>query len=1365
MAQKQILDFFSPSNFPPKGGEREGEPPVSGHRKKKKIAAQQTDSNKRKRTEKTCSVPKRVELNNTRNRMEKAVENINDLFNTKCDINAQSMEKEGGISLETINVNSIIDMSRLVRMKSLLKQWDNDISVLVDTRIQIKKAGLLKRNGSKIFATDKPFRGIIIQISSSLDPEELERDEEDANYITVTFNLNGKKVGLIGVYAPNNDEPRFFSEKINKAIAKLSLVADDYIIAGDFNVNLSTGIGYSENKSSKKRSLEEMVKRWGLKDTIKFKERKFGVEPLTYIHTTKNRGKDCDAFPLKAARLDAIYTTIDPANTRASIGRFYPSDHASVRNVFREIKETGTKVWKMNIKILEDEMLIKKWKSAANNLTEANESLITKLSTEKNLTKKRRDDLIGRDAYKRWGDLLGIVKASAIETTREKIKDRAEAEEKILGREEINNLDKEELDDILEELNNHESDKIKIKTEIKNFQMNEANKKLAKHKVKLDNQSRKINKISIDRRIITDPDKIKDEIQRYYKYQFRCACKNKKRPRPCAICKADPVVYAKRAAKNFKKRNYKQSRLSTKQKEKLDLELTMHEVDDYVIKKLKSKMKSPGPDGIPYEFFVKTWKEIRTLVFRIISWIFEKKKMPKNMPEGLIVFLPKKGKDKSIIKNLRPLTLLNTLYKITSGILAERIKQVLPSIISEDQYGFMAGKQAADLIEITREIIEDASTNKKNLSIFAIDFSGAFDNVSYKAIIDALYRRGFGREFTTRIAALLSNNESRIIVNGRFKSSIRIEKSCRQGDPISQYLFIVVLDQLLNEINHVRSLKGYELRLGKNKIKMRSAAFADDCYTFLTGNKKQIKSQFETVKKILKNFEKKTGLGINVTKSELTVSGPLATEESLEIGGIMNKNSIKMLGVNVGTGADIKSDIKRILGERIAFWNKFHYNEVDKIEIMNAFIIPSVIHMLRHATYDRATQNILEKMTTDFIWGNKRRYISKHILYQKLQKGGLGAVPIGKVWIKVLRSWFTRAVTKQNQAPILRAAELKYEKLYGHKPSHLFRYGIIAGNRIKKSGSVLESSFELSRKAWSDSLDVKELEDQPLLENKRILKDKATKDTKDNLPALNDETIPTAFWLREELEKIENKTRKNLTDILTAHLKNRLDPRLKTFLTAPPIREPETRTATLRKFINATASSTLVMLKLESSQAEERILKTAKKTLEASDQALIKFEAELGLEIKKRNQSKNNHLDNKLLRIRQKMKYDSLLTNDKLKEWKVIDDGNCSFCGTLPENLDHLLNNCAVLKPLWEEVEEKSRCYWGAGLTGLDKSIGSRLDGSGKRKAEKLFLKVLWRLWGIKHGVNEHKKVTLAIERLRKTIFAYVEIINFDSFD
>ena len=129
---------------------------------------------------------------------------------------------------------------------------------------------------------------------------------------------------------------------------------------------------------------------------------------------------------------------------------------------------------------------------------------------------------------------------------------------------------------------------------------------------------------------------------------------------------------------------------------------------------------------------------------------------------------------------------------------------------------------------------------------------------------------------------------------------------------------------------------------------------------FLTGGEESIKKQFETVKKILKNFEDETGLKINVNKSELTASGPTATSESrkegsvLEIGGIKNKGNIRMLGINIGTESNIKDDVQKTIEKSVSFWKKFKYNEVDKIEISNAFIIPSVIHMLRHIPFDRA---------------------------------------------------------------------------------------------------------------------------------------------------------------------------------------------------------------------------------------------------------------------------------------------------------------------------------------------------------------------------------------------------------------------------
>ena len=56
--------------------------------------------------------------------------------------------------------------------------------------------------------------------------------------------------------------------------------------------------------------------------------------------------------------------------------------------------------------------------------------------------------------------------------------------------------------------------------------------------------------------------------------------------------------------------------------------------------------------------------------------------------QGVIVCIPKEGKDKQFWKNWRPITLLNTVYKIASSCIAARLKTVLPKLIVDDQKGF-----------------------------------------------------------------------------------------------------------------------------------------------------------------------------------------------------------------------------------------------------------------------------------------------------------------------------------------------------------------------------------------------------------------------------------------------------------------------------------------------------------------------------------------------------------------------------------------------------------------------------------------------------------------------------------------------------
>ena len=107
-----------------------------------------------------------------------------------------------------------------------------------------------------------------------------------------------------------------------------------------------------------------------------------------------------------------------------------------------------------------------------------------------------------------------------------------------------------------------------------------------------------------------------------------------------------------------------------------------------VLKKMKNNI-SPGSDGYTVEFFKFFWKDLKLFIIKAINCIFYIKKLPISKRLGIISCLPKGDKPRQYLKNWRPITLLNVLYKIISGCLSHRIKDTLDHIISETQSGFL----------------------------------------------------------------------------------------------------------------------------------------------------------------------------------------------------------------------------------------------------------------------------------------------------------------------------------------------------------------------------------------------------------------------------------------------------------------------------------------------------------------------------------------------------------------------------------------------------------------------------------------------------------------------------------------------------
>lgn len=110
--------------------------------------------------------------------------------------------------------------------------------------------------------------------------------------------------------------------------------------------------------------------------------------------------------------------------------------------------------------------------------------------------------------------------------------------------------------------------------------------------------------------------------------------------------------------------------------------------------------KSPGQDGLTSNFYKFFWEDLKELLLNALKECIEKNDLMPTMKQGVIMLLPKPGKDKGYIDNLRSITLLNVDYKLFTLIFANRLKTGIKQIVSETQSGFIRNRSIHNNIRL-----------------------------------------------------------------------------------------------------------------------------------------------------------------------------------------------------------------------------------------------------------------------------------------------------------------------------------------------------------------------------------------------------------------------------------------------------------------------------------------------------------------------------------------------------------------------------------------------------------------------------------------------------------------------------------------
>ncbi|PKU62946.1 integrator complex subunit 11 [Dendrobium catenatum] len=220
------------------------------------------------------------------------------------------------------------------------------------------------------------------------------------------------------------------------------------------------------------------------------------------------------------------------------------------------------------------------------------------------------------------------------------------------------------------------------------------------------------------------------------------------------------------------------------------------------------------------------------------------------------------------IKDFRPISLCNVIYKIIAKLIANRMKEVMPFIIHPSQEGFIHKRVISDNILLDADILWNFNHRGKQKYFCAkFDITKAFDTVSREFLFKRLEAKGFPEIFIKWIKACTTNVYYSICLNGSLEGYFNSSSGIRQGCPLSPYLFSIVMDCLSTRLDCATSTFLFEVfKVGDCHIS--HLMYADDLLVF----GKASSHNDRILSAMLWDFAVSSGLHVNPVKSSILFS-------------------------------------------------------------------------------------------------------------------------------------------------------------------------------------------------------------------------------------------------------------------------------------------------------------------------------------------------------------------------------------------------------------------------------------------------------------------------------------------------------------
>ncbi|GAU16627.1 hypothetical protein TSUD_325750 [Trifolium subterraneum] len=401
---------------------------------------------------------------------------------------------------------------------------------------------------------------------------------------------------------------------------------------------------------------------------------------------------------------------------------------------------------------------------------------------------------------------------------------------------------------------------------------------------------------------------------------------------------------------------------------------------------------------------------------RFITEFHRNGKLTKGLNSTFIALIPKIDSPQRL-NDFRPISLVGCLYKILAKVLANRLRLVIGSVISESQTAFVKDRQILDGILIANEVVDEARKAKKELMLFKVDFEKAYDSVDWGYLDDVMGKMSFPTLWRKWIKECICTATASVLVNGSPTEEFPLERGLRQGDPLSPFLFLIAAEGLHVQMEAMveRNLfTGYSV--GEvAPIPISHLQFADD--TLLIGVKswanvralRAVLVLFETMSGLKVNFNKSMLVGVNIPESWLC-------EAASSLCCKMGKISFLYLGLSIG------GDPRRLgfwepvlvrLKNRLSGWKSRFLSFGGRLTLLKSVLTSLLVYALSIFKAPSGTISAIESLLIKFFWGGsedsrKTSWINWKTISLRKEYGGLGVRKLREFNLALLGKWCWR---------------------------------------------------------------------------------------------------------------------------------------------------------------------------------------------------------------------------------------------------------------------------------------------------------------------------------------------------------------------